>query len=37
MIVIASEPSISFSTAAGKKEVHEFVKRSLYQRTLGYS
>ena len=34
MIVIASEPSISFSTAV-EKEVHEFVKRSLYQRTLG--
>ncbi len=35
MIVIASDPS--FSTAASKKEVDEFVKRSLYQRTLGYS
>ena len=36
MIVIAINPSISFSTAVGKKEVDEFVKRSLYQRTLGY-
>ena len=26
MIVIASDPSISLSTAAGKKEVDEFVK-----------
>jgi hypothetical protein len=37
MIVIASDPSNSFSAAVGKKEVDEFVKRSFYQRTLGYS
>ena len=35
MIVIASDPSISFPKAAGKKEADERVERSLYQRTLG--
>ena len=34
MIVIASDRQF-IPKAAGKKEVHEFVKRSLYQRTLG--
>ena len=31
MIVIASDPSISFPKAAGKKEADEFVERSLYR------
>ena len=37
MIVIASDPSISFSTAAGKKEVDEFRQALALPGTLGYS